>query len=354
MKKLFFFLVGLFMSIIGLSQPCLPDGITLNEQTQIDSFPINFPSCSEIAGDLIINGHNIKNLNGLNAVTFIGGQLAIVMNDSLQTLAGLENLVSVGKFVTIYDNPLLNSLTGLERLNTVNGSLRILMNNLLTNLSGLDSLRFIGGIMNISNSNGLNSLDGLGSLDSIGGDIGFWDNPVLSDLNGLNGLTSIGGEIYFSDNNALTTLKGLDNIDAASIELLIIINNSNLTTCAIQSICNFLTIPLSYTEIHDNAPGCNSEEEVDTACLSLSIDRNKNIEIFSIYPNPVSTNITIESAVLHPYSNLCLINLQGDELINFKIKEKKTDINLTDLPGGIYFLKITSSNSVNNFKIIKK
>lgn len=342
------------MSITGLAQPCLPDGITLNEQTQIDSFPINFPNCSEIAGDVIINGHNIKNLYGLNAVTFIGGQLAIVMNDSLQTLAGLENLVSVGGFMTIYGNPVLNSLSGLERLENVKEDLRILENNILPNLSGLDSLRFIGGVLQICNSNELNSLDGLESLDSIGGDIGFWDNPVLSDLNGLNGLTSIGGEIFFSDNNALTTLKGLDNIDTASIHSLRIYDNSHLTTCAIQSICNFLKIPYMFIDIHDNAPGCNSEEEVDTACLTLSIDRNKNIEIFSIYPNPVYDDITIESSVIHPYSNLSLINLQGDELINLKIKEKKTSINLIDLPGGIYFLRITSLNLVNTFRIIKK
>jgi len=353
MKKLFFFLLGLSISITGLSQPCLPDGITFKTQTQIDSFPINFPNCSEIAGDVVVNGDNITNLYGLNSVTFIGGELAIVINNSLKTLAGLENLISVGGYLTFCYNPVLNSLSGLERLKNVSGCLMIFENDFLPNLTGLDSLRFIGGEMHITNCNGLNSLDGLGSLDSINGDIGVGENPMLSDLNGLNGLTFINGGIYFLNNNALTTLKGLDNIDVASIHSLHIYDNSHLTTCAIQSICNFLKNPYMFIDIHDNAPGCNNEEEVDTACLSLSIDCNKNIEIFSIYPNPVSTEITIESAVLHPSGNLCLMNLRGNELINFKITEKKTILHLNDLPSGIYFLQITSSNSVNNFKIIK-
>jgi len=59
-----------------LSQSCLPDGITFSTQAEIDDFQTNYPGCTEIEGDVIINGSNITNLNGLSVVTSIGGPSA--------------------------------------------------------------------------------------------------------------------------------------------------------------------------------------------------------------------------------------------------------------------------------------
>ena len=35
------------------AQPCLPEGITFTTQSQMDSFPILYPNCTEIEGDVI-------------------------------------------------------------------------------------------------------------------------------------------------------------------------------------------------------------------------------------------------------------------------------------------------------------
>ena len=48
------------------AQPCLPDGIVINTQSQLDSFPINHPWCTMVLGTVNIYGDDITNLNGLN------------------------------------------------------------------------------------------------------------------------------------------------------------------------------------------------------------------------------------------------------------------------------------------------
>jgi hypothetical protein len=87
-------------------QPCLQKGITFYSQQQIDSFQINFPACTEIEGDVTIDDgfpvNNITNLNGLNALTSIDGNLTIRNMDLLPDLSGLYNLVSIGGSLWIY------------------------------------------------------------------------------------------------------------------------------------------------------------------------------------------------------------------------------------------------------------
>jgi len=96
-------------------QSCLPEGITFTTQTQIDSFQINYPNCTEIEGDVTITGISITNLNGLIVFTSIGGWLRIVDTDSLTSLTGLDSLSFLGG-LEIYDNKALTNLTGLETL----------------------------------------------------------------------------------------------------------------------------------------------------------------------------------------------------------------------------------------------
>ena len=69
------------------------------------------------------------------------------------------------------------------------------------------------------------------------------------------------------DNDALTSLMGLDNIESNSIEDLIIYGNGCLFTCEVQSICDYLASPNGTVNIHDNAIGCNSQQEVEEECL---------------------------------------------------------------------------------------
>jgi hypothetical protein len=96
----------------------------------------------------------------------------------------------------------------------------------------------------------------------------IWSNGVLENLSGLDNLILIGGRLGVGYNDTLTNLMGLNNIDGASINNLRIVCNKLLSSCEVQSICDYLSSPNGTVEIYNNAPGCNSPEEVEEACES--------------------------------------------------------------------------------------
>ena len=163
-------------------------------------------------------------------------------------------------------------------------------------------------------------------------------------------MTSIGGDIYIRGNDALTSLTGLDNIEAGSIMDLYIYDNDSLTTCEVNSICEYLVSPNGTIEIHDNAAGCNSQQEIETAC-GVGMEENKLSENHvNIYPNPTHGKITIEYTANGHFS---ILNLSGQELITRQITEPRTQIDISRLPGGIYIVKVTDEKTVMVQKIIK-
>ncbi|MCD4725966.1 MAG: T9SS type A sorting domain-containing protein [Bacteroidales bacterium] len=553
--------VVIFCQITALSQPCLPNGIFFGTQAKIDNFQTNHPNCSEIEGDVEINGDNITNLNGLNVLTSIGGSLIIVSNDSLINLTGLENLtyisgnLEVGTFdINYVGNPSLNSLTGLENLDSIGGdffiyanhaleslseleslaliggSLRITHNSALTSLAGLETLTLIGGYLiigspfignlslnsltglnnvtsigesiQIQHNDALTSLSGLDNLNIIGGNLwlydvdnlynltglenlasiggsliigydyyGFggnnslvdltgldnlsfiegditiegnpsllsltglenltsiggnlkigyyhctmfgglyrWGNPSLTSLTGLNNLSSIGGnlEIYCNDsltslsglenltsiegdlkigdyydngvsilnagnpslntltgleavtsiggylsivdNNTLTSLTGLDNIVAASIDSLFIYFNDALSTCEVQSVCDYLASPGGTIEIHDNATGCNSQTEVETACASSIDDININ-DYISIYPNPGKDILTISCKNGATIDEVVIYNQTGQKVFEGELVNNTIDV--SSLPQGLYFIHLQAGAQGATKKVVK-
>ena len=195
-----------------VSQSCLPDGIIFTTQSQIDSFQINHPNCTEIEGDVSIVGYDIVNLDGLSVLTSIGGYIWIENIDSLSSLSGLDNLTSIeGGLVIRYCNALTN-LSGLEGLTSIGEDLWVGNNDALTSLSGLEGLTSIEGWLGIGNNDALTSLSGLEGLTSIVEYLSIYDNIALTNLSALRGLTSIGGYFKILDNDVLVSLSGLEGL----------------------------------------------------------------------------------------------------------------------------------------------
>ncbi len=69
-----------------------PDYIDYTMQMQIDSFPTHYPNCTQLVWGAKIQGDNITNLNGLNTLTSIGGDLEIINTADLMSLAGLDKI----------------------------------------------------------------------------------------------------------------------------------------------------------------------------------------------------------------------------------------------------------------------
>ena len=183
------------------------------------------------------------------------------------------------------------------------------------------------------------------------------NNYSLSSLTGLEGLSSIDGSLLIVGNFALTSLKGLDNVDGNTVSDLYIYGNPYLSSCDIQSICDYLAIPNGTVKIHDNATGCKSQEEVEAECIE-GVDESvvsSQQSAINIYPNPSSNSITIELPT-QPSKNTTLIlsNTNGQRLITQTITESKTEIDITHLPTGIYIVKVWNDKEVMVQKVVKE
>ena len=311
MKK-FYFLILVFLAInSAIAQGCLPQGITFTTQEQIDNFQTDYPGCTEIGGDVQVKNEddNITNLNGLSVLTSIGGFLNIELNNELTSLTGLDNVDSIGGFLWIDNNIALTGLTGLD------------------------------------------------NVTSIGGNLIIYNNIALTSLSGLENVASIEGGIAINHNNALTSLSGLENIEAGSITYLSIKDNLSLSTCEVLSVCNYLSTPTGEVLISNNAPGCNSREEVEAACLvgiQNIIQENK----FSIFPNPSSSRFTIQFTLENEEQvKLLVLNNLGQvvaTLANETIAEGQHELNWNaeGMPAGVYFYNIQIGKQAGTGKMM--
>ncbi|MCB2222372.1 MAG: metallophosphoesterase [Bacteroidetes bacterium] len=351
-------------TMIMLGQSCLPEGITFTTQEQIDNFQNDFPNCTEIEGNVQIEGDEITNLNGLSVLTNIGGRLRFYTCTALPDLTGLENLTTIGGDLIIYVWPnnttSLTTLSGLDNLISVGGALEVTGTDVLINLSGLENLTNIGENFEIAGNEVLTDLSGLDNLTSVGGDIWIGENASLTSLSGLDNLTTVGGSVEIYDNDALTSLIGIKNIEAASINNYLSISyNSSLSACAVQSICDYIAIPGSNVDVYDNAPGCNTIEEVEEACLEISVDEFVGNSEISISPNPIddlaflSLNIQSKNSV-----EICIYNTTGSCLKSWQFQDQQAGqkefvIDLKDLQAGVYFCRVQINERIITRKIIK-
>jgi len=367
-----------------------------------------------IGGNLvIIYNPKLADVSGLESVKSLGGVLSIKNNDVLTNLTGLNNLTTIGNMISIENNNALTSLSGLDKVNSINGDLWIRNNNALISLSGLDNINadsitnlyiyFNSSLSNcemesiceyLANPNGnfnihdnatgcnnpievesaceiisclpegitFTSLKQIDSFQTnypdchvIKGDVTIIGTDITN-LNGLSSLIAIRGSLSIRDNPMLTSMIGLENIIAGSITGLHIYNNNLLSTCEVQSVCDYLSIPNGMIEIRDNATGCNSLEEVHLACTFGLEERNPLENQFNIYPNPSSTSITIKLSTnkLANNSNLTIYNVNSQEVISSRMTEPKTIVDISKLPFGVYFVQLTNNSSVQMAKFVKQ
>ena len=382
----------------GITLSCLPYGnYYFFTQSEIDDFQIDYANCTQLEGLVRISGNNISNLNGLSVVTSfggdleiqenssltslsgmdnvnsiggkleiryndalanligidnvnsIGGNLGINSNDALTSLTGLENVISIGGLLGINSNDALTGLTGLENVTFIGESLNINFNAALTSLTGLQNVTSIGGYLQIGGNNALTSISGLDNVISIGGILRIEGNAALTSLSGFDNVTSIGGLLSIGMNAALTSLTGLDNIDAASINSLFINDNTSLSICEVQSICDYLVSPSGAIMVYNNAPGCNSQQEVEEACAVSVESINPENEI-SIFPNPTNRQLTISIKDEATIEEVIIYNQTGQ--IVLLEKPANNIIDISKLQPGMYIIEVVSGQRKVRGKLV--
>ncbi len=86
---------------------CFPDGITFSSQTELDEFPVLYPECVTINGDVTVSGFGVENLGPLLQLKHIKGDLIIKENGQLHDLLGLSDALKVDGELVIKCNPVL-------------------------------------------------------------------------------------------------------------------------------------------------------------------------------------------------------------------------------------------------------
>jgi uncharacterized protein YxjI len=73
---------------------------------------------------------------------------------------------------------------------------------------------------------------------------------------------------------------------------------------------------------------------------------------FQIYPNPALNYFVIEADDFSKHEYIDMYNCVGQKLMQIKLLSKRTTINISDLPAGIYFIR--SSNYSQSKRLIIK
>ncbi len=312
---------------------------------------------TQIGYDLIItNNEKLANLTGLGGLNNLGNKLKIIHNLQMTSIAGMESLALLHD-VEIQLNESLVDLSGLDSVQVVLGEVSVMLNDALINFNGLNACTLIKGRLYVYQNGSLKNLSGLGSLETIGGGLNLQSNNDLDSLDGLTSLKYIVGNIEITGNNSLTRLSGLDSIAPDSINHLFITGNSNLYICDVHSICEFLETNNAATiVIHNNAPGCDSQFEVEAACEAVAIDEfNPQAYTFRIYPNPADGYVHITFQGSQRSSNFCTVtNMKGEICYFSEFLPLKNHllVNTRDWSPGIYICIISDGKQIYNRKLV--
>jgi hypothetical protein len=348
----------LLVSFLGFGQ-CPTSAINLNNQTDVDNFAINYPGCTEITHGIYVFG--ASNLNGLNQLTSIASFFNI-FNSPMVNFTGLGNVTTIERLEV--ENSDIVNFEGLSSLTSL-GLLQLKYNDALINFEGLESITTLTSLrvedhLVLSSFFGLHNLEGV--VDPVSNNVLFWifNNPNIIDMTGLESLEVIDGSPRFSNNDALVSLSGFDsllwidgslrilgndvlndisaigNVDNITGTFLIFIieDNPSLSQCDIDYVCQYIDHPDAVFMISNNAPGCNSKEEIEEQCEILDIP-DVNFLSALLNHNPViDTNSDS--------------NIQYSEAEAFTGAITANNQNISDFSGLEEFVNITGFNGAGN------
>ncbi len=102
-----------------------------------------------------------------------------------------------------------------------------------------------------------------------------------------------------------------------------------------------------YASVYDNNNIQYTDSVIVTVSSCVGVDENNFVESVSVYPNPSSGNITVETATPGYFT---LSTVLGETLLSVPVQQKQT-LNMEQFAPGIYF--ITELNSGKTLRLIK-
>ena len=292
--------ITLILFLFIVCNKSISQNVNLYSQNDVNNFPANYPDVHSFSS-ITISGDDIVNLNTLNQVTEVTGDLYITsptVNHPLVDMSGLNNITIINGRLSLVDLKNMNAInlfpnllrigsgnfgdglsisgltpqtiSGFNILANVSGDIAIQYTSDLVNLYGFDSLTKVKSIalnsqasIYIIENTALTSINGFNNLNEIASEYYFVNNPQLIslpntpnltvigtaitlqgngaiiDFNGLNALTTLGGKIIVQDNNNLSSFFGLNNLTTTNgIDI-----QNNPTLSSLTDLAALVTFP---------------------------------------------------------------------------------------------------------------
>jgi len=184
-----------------------------------------FKGITEITGNLIIvNNDNLEYLEGwFNSLERIGGDLNIILNNSLKNVNGFPSLISANRIDVILNRDLLN-VSGFSKLKDGVKGISIKENAQLTQFQGFRSLENVNVDIAISDNSSLEVINAFEALSVVGRNLSIQNNAVLKDVDGFSNVNRIKGGIQIIGNAQLENLSEFSNLETLERDLYIVDN----------------------------------------------------------------------------------------------------------------------------------
>ena len=274
-----------------ISSDCGAAGdLIFHDQITIDNFMVDFPNCTTVIGNLIIQD------------TVNGGDIT--------NLAGLANIQSVTGNVEIFDNPILPDFTGLEQLTSIDGGLRLKGNALITDLQALSGLQTIGDFLIIKSNAVLATLNGLSPTGNLSGDLLIQANDVLADMSTLSSIgPDVGGNLEITTNALLPDLDGLDGIQTVGGDLIV---ENDLALTDVAALATLTTVGGTLNISKTAVVALTGLEQLNTVSADLTLAINDDLTSLSAL-----SNLSAIGGALSIVKNISLNSLAGLDNIDY-------------------------------------
>lgn len=379
----------------------------LHHQSMIDNAVfVNLPQlrtlsvgsrCDSILADAIVSRALVlDSLSILDNVNYVGGSLFIASCLELSKINGYDELKTVSEIFAIRSLPKLKHIVGFNQLETVGSAFAISTNVSLDLIHGFDRLTSVGREFKIRISMADLSVIGFHSLKSVQGsgaegftlgelrleefdafdalvevpELDIFANWIV-EPEGLPVFESLGqaDEISLSTTNNVEEadiFKGLVStpsmqisgmvqlthlsdweVDLDRLDMLRIQGNRRLANCSVPWVCEYLRLGGQHM-ILDNAPGCNSRNEIFQNCVFTSDTEETEAEMeLEIVPHPVVDRLYVETDCED--CTYVIRDMAGQLMTT----SQEATIDVSALPPGSYILQSLGTTHTYTQKFLK-
>ena len=169
--------------------------------------------------------------------------------------------------------------------------------------------------------------------------------PTISCIGDTEKSIASGSTTYTVEGTEFDLTETLDDCGIATI-----VNNFNNTSTLDGASIPAGTTTITWTVIDNtgNIATCSTNITINpTSDISRA-----NVEKFSIYPNPVSSSLTVESNIT--IENIQIVTITGAVLYSEIVNNTEAHLDMQNLQNGIYFIKMGTSEGIHMRRIIKQ